>query len=115
MAAHQCRREEAWAAFSRFAHDGFTSPPADSQWLFAVAALAETCALLDEGAWAAALFNCSCPSPSGWWLLAAALGRHAEAEARFAAAAEAAARFDAAPWVTRAQAARERLVVGNVV
>lgn len=129
VAAQAGRREEAWAEFSRFAHDGFTSPPVDSQWLFGVAALAETCALLDEPSRAEALFEVLVPfaermvvldafgGGGGFWgpvahqlgLLAVTLGRQAEAEARFEAAVEVAARFGAPPWVARARAARERL------
>lgn len=134
VSASQGRREEAWAVFSRFAHDGFTRPPVDSQWLFAVAALAETCALLGEVTRAEALFELLVPfaermvvldafgggggflGPVAYHLglLAATQGRHAEADARFAAAAEAAARFGAALWVSRAEAAGERLVGRDV-
>ena len=135
VAAQEGRREEAWAGFSRFAHDGFTSPPVDSQWLFGVAALAETCALLDEATPAEALFELLVPfadrlvvldafgggggfaGPVAHHLgrLAATLGRHGEAETYFDAAVEAAARFGASPWVARSQAARERLFAPAVV
>ena len=135
VAAQDGRREEAWAAFSRFAHDGFTSPPVDSQWLFGVAALAETCALLDDATPAEALFELLVPfadrlvvldafGGGGGFLgpvahhlglLAATLGRMGEAETYFDAAVEVAARFGASAWVAWAEAARERLFVGAMV
>ena len=125
------RREQAWAAFSRFAHDGFTSPPVDSQWLFGVVALAETCAVLNETTPAEALYELlarfadrlvvldAFGGGGGGFagpvahlgLLAAALGRNGQATTYFDGAAEAASRFGAPPWAVRSEAARERLSV----
>ena len=117
---------EARAEFERFAADGFTRPPLDTQWLFGVAVLAETCALLDDTARAGTLFELLVPfagrlavldafgGGGAFWgpvshqlgLLAATLGRAEEAQRRFAEAGAMARRVGAARWVARAREGR---------
>ena len=120
------RTMESWADFEHFAADGFTRPALDSQWLFAVAALGQTCARLADGARAEALFELLVPfaervpvldafGGGGAFLgpvahtlgqLAATLGRHSEAEHRFDEAVATAYRFGAQHWAVQAEDAR---------
>jgi len=55
------RDSEATDEFERFAADGFIGPPLDSNWLFGIAALAETCARLRDGTRAGVLHELLLP------------------------------------------------------
>lgn len=54
--AQSGRQAEARAEFETYATDGFLSPPIDANWLMGTAALAETCASLNDRTRAAVLY-----------------------------------------------------------
>ncbi len=122
-------RADAWLEFERFAADGFTHPPLDTEWLFAVSMLADTCALLGDATRAVTLFDLLVPFSGRlvvldafgggvFWgpvsyhlgLLAATARRTDEAERWLSEAVDVADRAGARGWAVRAREARDALL-----
>jgi class 3 adenylate cyclase/tetratricopeptide (TPR) repeat protein len=112
------RESEARDVFDRMAGDGFTSIPANFMWLYTITMLGEVCAGLHDTERAAILYGRLAPyrslvahigtATSGCvahyvGLLAATLGRFAEADAHFAEAARVHDAMGAPVWLARTQ------------
>jgi len=123
------RRSEATDEFERFAADGFIRPPFDSNWLFGMAALAETCVSIGDGARAGVLHELLLPfadrmvvlealgggggflGPVAHFLgiLAATMGDVGEAERRLRDSIEANDRFGAPFFASRSHSSMAQL------